>query len=415
MKALSVALKDFQIFTKDIGSIFYLFIMPVLFIMLFAGLGAASESAGDEAMLLPVVNLDPSGRASGQMVQILMEDDRVEIVEYEEAQARQELSQAEIWYALFIPVNFSSDLSADRKVSVTLVMHPNHDPVGTGTIERVIQSAARDMMLSDYLYDSLDQLRIMQAAMPYAERYYTEKRISLQVEKQKKTAEERPLVAVEQTTPVDTEDEQVEIPNLGQTVSVGFAVLFVFLASQNAAQSIFREKRQGSFRRLLAAPISKLELMSGKLLPNLIMTLVQIAIIFLLVGLVLLPIMSIPALNLSSDPLGLVLTSILAGLCSTSLGLLLAAIARTEGQLGGISGGLLWVAGILGGAVVPLFLFPEFMLQVAKFIPHYWAVQAYYGLILRGETLAQLWPNLLALLGFTVVFFIVGLWRFEFD
>jgi ABC-2 type transport system permease protein len=266
----------------------------------------------------------------------------------------------------------------------------------------------------DYLYESLDQLRAMQSAMPYADQYINEQRVMDQVETQREIATERPLVSVEQTTPMGSAEEEAQISNLGQSVAVGFAVLFVFLTSQNAAMSIFREKRQGSFRRLMAAPISKVTLMSGKLLPNLIMTLVQIIIIFL-VGIFLLPLMGIPALDLSSDPLGLILTALTVALCSTSLGLLLASIARTQGQLGGISGGLLWVAGVLGGSIIPIFLFPDILKNIAKFVPHYWANQAFYGLILRGETLAVIWPDLLVLLGFTAAFFTIGLWRFDFD
>ncbi len=415
MKALSVALKDFQIFAKNSGSIFYLLIMPVLFILLFAGLGAAAQSAEDEALPLTVANLDAGSAASADFVRILLEDTRVAVSEVPESQARSDLSRLEISYALFIPPNFSADLAAGEKVQVELILHPRVDQFTADTIKRVIQSAARDMMLMDYLYDSLDQLRIMQAAMPYAERAYTEQRINQQIETQQETAAERPLVTVEQVKPGQSEQDKAANPNLGQSVAVGFAVLFVFLSSQNAAQSLFMEKRLGSFRRLLAAPISKVELMTGKLLPNLVTNLVQIAVMFVLVGLLLLPALGIPALELGADPLGLLLTAVAVGLCSTSLGLLLAAIARTEGQLGGISGGLLWLAGILGGAVIPLFMFPDALLRIARFIPHYWAVQGFYGLILRGATLTQVWPNVLALLGFTAVFFLIGLWRFEFD
>ncbi len=48
----------------------------------------------------------------------------------------------------------------------------------------------------------------------------------------------------------------------------GFAVIFAFLTAQTTASSIFDEKREGTFRRLLAAPTSKWELLAGKMLPN---------------------------------------------------------------------------------------------------------------------------------------------------
>ena len=57
-------------------------------------------------------------------------------------------------------------------------------------------------------------------------------------------------------------------------------VLFVFLAAQTTARSIYEEKKVGSFRRLMAAPLSKATCWSGKMLPNFIIALVQIAVIF---------------------------------------------------------------------------------------------------------------------------------------
>ena len=46
------------------------------------------------------------------------------------------------------------------------------------------------------------------------------------------------------------------------------------------AMSIYSEKKTGTFRRLLAAPLSKAELLSGKMLPGFLIVLIQIVIVF---------------------------------------------------------------------------------------------------------------------------------------
>jgi hypothetical protein len=48
-------------------------------------------------------------------------------------------------------------------------------------------------------------------------------------------------------------------------------------------------------------------------------------------------------------------------------------------------------------------------------MPHYWANRTFLDLFARGQGLVDITTNLLVLLGFTVAFFIVGLWRFDFD
>ncbi|MCA9929218.1 MAG: ABC transporter permease, partial [Anaerolineales bacterium] len=258
----------------------------------------------------------------------------------------------------------------------------------------------------------------MKAANPQAFDYLTEERIVEQVDGQMVAAEERPLVVINETTPAglkgEVAAEEIEMPVLGQVAVVGMSVLFVFLAAQHTAESIYYEKRIGSFRRLMAAPISRAALMSGKLLPNFILTLIQV-IVLMLVGVFIIPLIGVPSLNLSQNPFGVVLASLIIALCSTSLGIFIAGIARTESQVGGFSNALLWMAGILGGSMVPVFLFPEGLDKIARVVPHYWANQTLFDLIFRGATLSDVGPSLLVLLGFSALFFLVGIWRFEFD
>lgn len=415
MKALSIALKDFEIFVKDRGSLIYLFLLPIGFIMLFAGLGANAGSTEDDRLPLTVANSDPNGKAAQTFVQNLLKSDKLAVTLKEPAEVETLLDQSDLRWALYIPANFSAEIEADHQATVRLVAHPYHNQVDLKTIERALQSAIRNMGMMNYLDNTLEQLRDMQANDPEAANYLTQKRIDQQVEEQKVSAQERPLVNIEEVKPGGTEEaEKQEVPAMGQATVVGFATLFVFLSAQTTAQSIFNEKRQGSFRRLLAAPLSKAALLTGKLLLNLALTLAQIVVI-LLTGLFLIPIFGLPPLDLSADPLGLALASLAIALCSTSLGILIAAIAHSEGQVGSLSSGLLWVAGFLGGSMIPSFLFPDFLQTISKVLPHYWANQAYFGLILRSQTLAQVWPDVLILLGFTLVFFIIGLWRFDFD
>jgi ABC-2 type transport system permease protein len=222
-------------------------------------------------------------------------------------------------------------------------------------------------------------------------------------------------VQVVETTPAaETPVEEMNLPGLGEVTVLGMAVLFVFLGAQNTAMSIFKEKRIGSFRRLMTAPISKAGLLVGKLLPNLLISLVQIAVIFI-TGSYFLRLVGLEPLNLGGDLLGLVVVSLATAICAVSLGLLIVSIAKTEGQVGGLSSVLLFVAGILSGSFIPLFLFPQALENVARLMPQYWANQAFFGMVFRGQTLLDFWPNVLVLLAFSLAFFGVGLWRFKFE
>ncbi len=150
------------------------------------------------------------------------------------------------------------------------------------------------------------------------------------------------------------------------------------------------------------------------MIPNFIMGLVQIAVIFA-VSVFILPAMGMDRLTLGEDPLALVVVSLAIAFCSTGMGIFIAAIARTEGQIGGVAAMLLWTMGAVGGCLFPPFLLGGILDIVGKVAPHYWAVRAYQDLLVRGRVLTDVLPEIQALLVFGVVFFAIGLWRFEFE
>ena len=103
-----------------------------------------------------------------------------------------------------------------------------------------------------------------------------------------------------------------------------------------------------------------------------------------------------------------------AALCCAALGALIAALARTEAQIGGISAVILWVLAFVGGCFIPLFLINESMATIGQLTPHYWAVTGFYDLLTRGLGLDAILDSLVALLAFAAVFFLIGWRRFEF-
>jgi ABC-2 type transport system permease protein len=102
-------------------------------------------------------------------------------------------------------------------------------------------------------------------------------------------------------------------------------------------------------------------------------------------------------------------------LCASALGILIAAIARTENQIGGMGTLVLWGMGLLGGCIAPAFLLDRYLGPLPKIVPQYWANRAFDDLLLRGLGLQDVALELAVLLGFTILFFVIGLWRFDFE
>ena len=143
----------------------------------------------------------------------------------------------------------------------------------------VVQGVVRDMSLETQILASLQQMADMQADAPEAVRKaFRFERMSAQARSQFETLAGSAADPLVQKVP-GQEVEREKDPDMSQASVPGFAVLFIFLTAQATARSIYDEKKVGSFRRLLAAPIAKMSLLAGKILPNFFIALVQMAVI----------------------------------------------------------------------------------------------------------------------------------------
>jgi ABC-2 type transport system permease protein len=413
--ALRVAWKDVKILLKERGTLVYLFIIPIVFILAFSSTGLVESSPKEQAIKVPVVNLDAGSEASQALLAALDQGGGIECELYHEARAASLLDKGKINRVLTIPANYASDLEAGRHVTLRLVNGPDASATKSEAVHRAVVGVTGGLSLETQLIASFQQMADMQAAMEAAspEQAFPLELAIEQAHSQFARSQTEPLLGIEESWPKHLlEEDEEDINPLSVTVPA-FAVLFIFLTASTTAHSIYEEKKVGSFRRLLAAPISKAAILAGKMAPNFVTGLAQVIVLFG-AAILLFPLLGFDRLSLGNDPLALVVVCLLVLLCSTSLGVLIAAIGRTEAQISGLSQVLLWV---LGFAVVMLAQIPTTATvdMITKVIPHYWANTAFQDLFVRGQGLADIVPSILALSGFTLAFFAIGLWRFRLE
>jgi ABC-2 type transport system permease protein len=419
MAAFSIAYKDLQIMLKNRGFIIQLFILPLLLTAIFSGALGSIGGSGQKDTRIPlaVVNLDTGG-SSVEFINKVNTAGGVLAESYDQAQAQALLDEGKVMRVLTIPTNFSTSLANNQSTTVQITNHKDASMQETEAVRLVVAGVAQDMTLQSQILYSLQQMSDMQANAPAEfQQAFSVESMQNQAKSQFEATGTQELVSVAQRIPTQQAQEALlaeQNPTMEDVTIPGFAVLFVFMTAQSTALSIYNEKKVGSFRRLLAAPISKASLLVGKMLPNLVTGILQVVVIFAF-GVWGLKALGLKPISLGSDPFALVLTLLLLVLCSTALGLVISAIARTEGQIGALSTLFLWGLGFLGGCFMPLFLLERFLKQVPMVLPHYWAKRALENLLVRGLSLADLGLELAVLSGFVLLFFAFGLWKFDFD
>jgi ABC-2 type transport system permease protein len=167
---------------------------------------------------------------------------------------------------------------------------------------------------------------------------------------------------------------------------------------------VVEERALGTFRRLLSTPAPRSAILLGKMLPYLVIVVVQ--------ALVLLGISSLVfGVSLGKSPVALALITVASAASVVGLGIMVAAVVRSEGQAGGLTLLLVLVMAAVSGSLFPLIRIPY--LQYAT--PHYWAIQGFQNVIARGLGVSGVVFESGILLGLAVIFFVIGVSRFKFD
>ena len=155
-------------------------------------------------------------------------------------------------------------------------------------------------------------------------------------------------------------------------------------------------------------PTGKGAFLLGSILGNVFWALVQMTLLILF-GVVVLRV------NWADQPAGLALVMVASTLAAAALGAMLGAFVKTASQANGLSIMLGMVMALLGGCWYPIELFPETVRTAVKVLPTTWAMQGMTDLLLRGQGVMGVLPEVGVLLGFAAIFFAVGVARFRYE
>jgi len=208
---------------------------------------------------------------------------------------------------------------------------------------------------------------------------------------------------------VSSAGERKNIPSGFQQAVPGILVMFTLLVLLTSGGTMLViERKQGLLRRLASTPISRTEVVAGKLGGRMILATIQISAA-LLVGTFLFKMDWGPDFAMI-----LVVLAAWAAFCAAA-GLLLGSVANSEGQVSGLGVLVANALAALGGCWWPIEITPEWMQVLQKFTPTGWTMDAMHKLISFQSGAASAIPQVAILLVATVVLSAMAAKRFQYE
>jgi linearmycin/streptolysin S transport system permease protein len=379
MKAFAIAANELRRLLRWRANIFFLFVLPMLIILL---LGAAF--GGSQNARMGVRDRDP-GPLARQFITALAHRPSVRLIRYSNQSALQTaVARGDVDAGLVIPANY--DRALRHGETVTLGYFGRPDSVAQ-QLRPTIQSVSADQSRSIAAAQVLER----QLKLPF----------SSALTRADAVASTIPRVQVRLSAP-DGTPYVVTTGRFQQGASTQL-LLFIFFTSLTGATLVIETRRLGIARRMLSTPTSTRTIVAGQLLGRLGVAVVQALIIVF--G-------SVLFFGVSwGDPIGSAAVILSFCLVGTGVAVLLGSLVNTEQQAQPIAMLLGLGLAALGGSMAPLEVFPKVARTIAHITPHAWANDAFSKLLKHGGDLITVLPQIGILLAFAAAATTIAVWR----
>jgi ABC-2 type transport system permease protein len=382
VKALAIAWANLVRTSRDRQGLFFIVLLPMILIVV---LGITYGGQGSARVGVADADGGPFARELATDIGATT-DARIEVRSYGTvADLRDAVARGFVEFGLAIPAGYDAALRSGGTASVEFEAPPT---TASGAVRSTVERAVAA------------QSALIRAARFAAAQDGVSLDVALAAARASRAS--APGVAVVVESVATSATAGVSGFSLGAQSQV---ILFMFLTALTGAVELITTRQLGISRRMLSTPTSVRTIILGEGIGRVGLALFQGSFIVIASALL----FNVEWANPVATAAIVVVFSFVAG----GAALLIGAIAANASQAGAIGPALGMMLGLLGGTMVPAEVFPEAMRTASHLTPHAWALDAFRGLLLRGETLVDILPQLAVLAGFAAVLMTLAVWRFR--
>lgn len=387
--------KDLKLFLHDKRSVMLTFLLPVILITLFAlAYGSIGSYDGrSEPVELLVADLDLSGSSKDIVNKIDSLEDIV-VVLSDSTRSRELVIKGEYVSALIIYKGFQDSLKYGNSLQIELVYDRSRE-MEIGILQQNLISTIMSSTGEIIVNSTIE--RYMQDQFPDIDEKTRDAILKTAIRKDSNRQ------AVKWTSIVGERNDT----KLGLIQAVaGTAILMLLFSVAGVGTSILEEKENGTIKRLLYSPLKGSTILYSKMLFAFFISIIQLTAMFLFAWLVL-------NMDMNVSISGLILMIFSTSFAVSSMGIFLAAIAKTRQQAQNLSTIIILVMSAIGGSMIPMFIMPAILQKMALVSVNYWGIQGFYDLFWRVLPLEEILPKILILISIGLVMTIASIRLFR--
>lgn len=415
MKLLATIQKDVRILLRDKTGLLLIFAMPVLLVLVVTGIQSSNfDVTHKNTLSISVCNKD-TGFISREFIDALDSTGLFNLTFYRnvnEGQLRHDILKKNMAGSIIINEGFSQQILATSKQTAGRALQSFGLEGDTATIISGNQNhlkfyynpALQQSLKASVEGSVLSALQIIQSQEVLKQLYLAINEVPLpdslksQLLKNNIRLEEIPLTADKQATNLNATQHNVPSWTI-------FAMFFIVMS---LGASIVREKLSGAFIRLRTLPTSYYISLLSKQITYLAVTFIQAVLIFA-IGILIFPLIGLPALQLPDDVGGLIIVTLVCGWCAVSYALCVGVFTKTQEQASAFGSVSVVILSLIGGLMVPDFIMPQGFKSLSSLSPLHWCLQAYYGLFLQNGKLGNIAMNILFIIIIAVALQLIAL------
>lgn len=438
--------KDFALFFKDKPAILLTFLVPFVLIYIFGNIfGGGGDGGGMEAKIkLAVLDLAGTG-SSIALVQTLKDEEGLKVitsreisegesVPFTEDSLRQGIVDHDYNFAVIVPENFLKEDAIGLRL--TFISNPRND-IETQVVNGLLQKAVFTKMpqllapqvdswqeqtmgvdgydnfnkgLAELLNDSIGEndFALKPEDMTFSsllEQLMDGETVGGPGKGSDEDGDGNILNNLLEIEEDQVYGKEIKNPYLTRMIG-GYAIMFLLFATTASATSLFEERNEGLFLRLLSMPVKRTHILWSKYLFNLVLGIVQVMALFFASSLFF-------NIDVFGNFLSLLVVCLLSASACTAFGMLLSAIAKTPQQAQGM--GTLLILGMtsMSGAWIPMQFMPETMQVIGKLTLVYWSIEGFSGALWEGASPLAMAPTLGVIVLYSSVLMMIAIWRFK--